>query len=329
VIRADEIRLVTVLGTGAMGPGIALDFALQGFQVNLVGRSAESLGRGQRAVEAALETVVAEGLVSAKEAGAALARISFTTDRAGAVREAQYLVEAVAEDLGLKQKLFAELDREASPDAVLTSTTSGLSPTVIAAGMGRPGRFVVTHYAQPAHLMIVVEVVPGIRTDPATVELACEVLRRTGHLPVVCQDVPGFIWSRLQMAILRECLALVRRGVATPHDIDTVMKFGYAHRLPAMGPFEHADLAGLDLIAVVAGNVWPDLDCAADPLAGPVGELIGQGRLGMKSGQGFYDWTARDPEEFRRERDREIIRRRKILRGGRVVLDGEEMTSGP
>ncbi|MER3399440.1 MAG: 3-hydroxybutyryl-CoA dehydrogenase, partial [Chloroflexota bacterium] len=181
MIRADEIRLVTVLGTGAMGPGIALDFALQGFQVNLVGRSAESLGRGQRAVEAALETVVAEGLVSAKEAGAALARISFTTDRAGAVREAQYLVEAVAEDLGLKQKLFAELDREASPDAVLTSTTSGLSPTVIAAGMGRPGRFVVTHYAQPAHLMIVVEVVPGIRTDPATVELACEVLRRTSH----------------------------------------------------------------------------------------------------------------------------------------------------
>jgi 3-hydroxybutyryl-CoA dehydrogenase len=318
-MRAEDIRLVAVVGTGAMGSGIALDFALHGLRVNLVGRSPESLGRAQRAIEAALETVVAEGLVPAGEAGAALGRINPTTDRDGAVGEAQYLVEAVPEDLGLKQRLFAELDRAAPPEAVLTSTTSGLSPTAIAAGMGRPERFVVTHYAQPAHLMMVVEVVPGVRTAPATVELACEVLRRTGHLPVVCRDVPGFIWSRLQMAILRECVALVRRGVARPEDIDTVMKFGYAHRLPAMGPFEHADLAGLDLIAAVAGNVWPDLDCAADPLAGPIGGLIGEGRLGMKSGRGFYDWTERDPEEFRRERDREVIRRLKLLRGDRVV----------
>lgn len=328
-MRADQVRVVAVVGTGAMGSGIALDFALHGLRVNLVGRTAQSLERGRRAIEAALETVVAEGLVSAAAAEAALGRINPTTDRDGAVGDAQYLVEAVPEDLYLKRELFVELDRAAPLDAVLTSTTSGLSPTAIAAGMSRPERFVVTHYAQPAHLMMVVEVVPGERTAPATVELACEILRRTGHLPVVCRDVPGFIWSRLQMAILRECVALVRRGVAKPEDIETVLKFGYAHRLPAMGPFEHADLAGLDLIAAVAGNVWPDLDCATDPQAGPIGQLVGEGRLGMKSGRGFYDWTERDPEEFRRERDREVIRRLKILRGGRVILGaGHEAADG-
>uniref|UniRef100_A0A7C3ALS7 L-gulonate 3-dehydrogenase n=1 Tax=Thermorudis sp. TaxID=1969470 RepID=A0A7C3ALS7_9BACT len=322
-MHVDAIQRIAVVGTGAMGSGIALNFALYGYPVDFVGRSAASIERGFDAMRKALQVMQEHDLVTPADAHAALDRIAPTTDRAAAVGRAQFVMEAVVEDLALKQAVFREVDAVAPPETILASTTSSLSPTAIARDMARPERFVVAHYAQPAQLMVLVEVVPGQRTAPATVETTCALLRRVGRMPVVCQDIPGFLFSRLQSAILRECVALVRRGAASPEDIDTVLKYGYAHRLPAMGPFEHADLGGLDLIHAVAAYVWPDLDCSKDPSEGPIGELIQQGKLGMKTGQGFLDWTTRTPDEFRRQRDEEIIRRLKILRGGKVVLPQE------
>ena len=162
--------------------------------------------------------------------------------------------------------------------------------------------------------MLVVEVVPGDRTAPATVETAPALLLGIGRVPVVCPDSPGFIWNRLQAAVLREVVAMVREEVAGVEDIDTVIKQGYAVRLPAMGPFEHADLVGLDLITTVMATVWPHLDASRSPEDGPIGELVRQGQLGIKSGRGFYDWRWRDAEALRRARDAEIIRRRQFLR---------------
>jgi 3-hydroxybutyryl-CoA dehydrogenase len=305
---------VLVIGTGQMGPGIALSFALAGFDVILAGRRREGVEQAMGAMAASARVMIEDDLLTPEGWELARERVTGEVGFAAAAPRCTYVVEAVVEEMAAKRALLAELEALVSAETLLASTTSALSPTELQRGLARPERVIVTHYAQPAHLMPVIEVVPGGQTSSETVERACAVLRRCGIRPVRCRDVPGFLFSRLQSAMMREVLALVRDGVATVEDVEAILKLGYAARLPAMGPFEHADLAGLDLIASVANTVWPDLDCSRDASNSPLARLIEQGHLGMRTGRGFYDWTARDPAEFRRRRDREIIRRLKILR---------------
>lgn len=308
-----------VLGTGVMGSDIALSLALAGEEVRVWGRRAAGLDESRARLRRNLTFLVAEGL---ERDPSAAARISWTTRRAEALAGAAFACEAVTENVALKQELLSAAERELPAHAVLASTTSALSPTQLAKPLARPDRFVVTHYAQPAHLVALVEVVPGQQTSSETVEAASRVLERSGKVPALCPDVPGFLWSRLQQAILRELVHLVARGDVTPETCDAVMKYGYAARLPAMGPFEHADLAGLELMGNQAREVWPDLATDQSPDDGPIAELRRNGWTGMAAGRGFYDWRTRDPDVFRLERDREIVRRLKIAKGGEVVLGG-------
>ena len=160
---------------------------------------------------------------------------------------------------------------------------------------------------------------PGAASSEQAIQTTIGVLQATGKTPVLCPDIPGFLWARIQHAVLREFASLVGKGLVTPEACDTILKVGYASRLPAMGAFEHADLAGLDLInSDAAKAVWADLSNVSDPGETPVGALFEQGKLGMKSGEGFYNWRDRDPEAFKADRDAEIVRRVKINRGGRV-----------
>lgn len=300
-----------------MGSDVALSLALGGEEVTVWGRREAGVTESRARAGRNAAFLVAEGLETDETA---LDRISWTTDRARALAGAAFACEAVTEELALKQGLLAAVESELPHDAVLASTTSALSPTRLAEPLSRPERFVVTHYAQPAHLVALVEVVPGEQTSRETVAEASALLERTGKRPAVCADVPGFLWSRLQQAVLRELVHLVGRGDVTPETCDIVVKYGYASRLPAMGPFEHADLAGLELMGNQAREVWPDLATAQHPDDGPIGQLRQRGWTGMAAGRGFYDWTVRDPDAFRLERDREIVRRLKITRGGEVVL---------
>lgn len=317
-------RPQALLGAGVMGADIALSLALGGETVRLWGRREEGLAAARERMRANAAFVAGEGLTSGPEAEAALARIEPTTDRSRALDGVEIAIEAISERLEPKQELLAAAETEAPPDVVLSSTTSSLSPSRIAESLARPERFVVAHYAQPAHLMMLVEVVPGERTGEDAIEAISALLRRTGKMPARCADIPGFVWSRLQQALLREFAFLVRRGDVTPETCDTVLKYGFAHRLPVMGTFEHADLAGLELMGEMAREVWPDLSRDVDPDDGPIGELRRRGETGMQAGKGFYDWAARDPDAFRRARDREIVRRLKLLRGGEVVLGGAD-----
>ena len=310
----DRARVV-VIGTGAMGPGIVQAFALGGHPATLVGRSAAGLARAEAHLDHYWSLFGAAGLATAAALEAARARLRLTVDPAAACRTADVVVEAVVEDLAVKHAVFRAVGAVAPPDALLGSTTSALSATAIAAAVDRPERYVTLHFAQPAQLMPIVEVVPGARTAPATVARATALLRGIGHEPVACRDAPGFIWNRLQAAVLREAVALAREGVASVADNERVVKRGYAARLPAMGPFEHADLVGLDLIRAVMAGVWPHLDASASPDDGPIGALVARGDLGIKSGRGFHDWTARDPAALRRARDDELIRRLTLERG--------------
>ncbi|MEM7461969.1 MAG: 3-hydroxyacyl-CoA dehydrogenase family protein [Pseudomonadota bacterium] len=322
IMSADEPITCCVLGNGTMGAQIALSLALGGAVVNLWGRRPGGLPESKERCREGYEFLVGERLADPEDAEAVLARIGLQGDLDTAVSEADFIIEAVAEDLAIKTELLARAEKLAGEDAILSSTTSALSASDIQAGLANPGRFCVAHYAQPAHLVGLVEVVPGRRTEPEVTDAVIRILSETGKTPVLCPDIPGFLWARIQHAVLREFVTLVGQGLVTPEACDTVLKQGYASRLPAMGAFEHADLAGLDLLnGNAARAVWADLSNITDPDLTPLGSLFKDGHTGMKSGKGFYDWTnERDPEAFKQKRDEEIVRRIKIQRGAEVKL---------
>lgn len=313
---------ILVIGTGQMGPGIALSFALAGYPVVLSGRSQERLASAARGLEDAVAVMVEQDLLTAEEGRAARARIAAEVGY-GAAARSTYVVEAIAEDLALKRELLAAVERLAPATALLASTTSALSPTALQRDLLRPERLLVTHYIRPAHLMPMCEVVRGAATDEATIQRARAALETCGIRPVLCLDVPGFVFNRLHLALVREALALLRDGVASPADIEDTVKLGFGARFPAMGPFEYLDLSGLDLIATVAAAVYPHLDCSQDAQSGPLADHLARGQLGMKAGRGFHEWPGESAAAFVRRRDREIIRRRKILREERDMRTGE------
>ena len=315
-----DLPSCAVLGAGTMGAQIALSLALGGAAVTLWGRREETLAAALDRCAQAFDFLADNTLAEPGERAATLARIRLDPKLDTAVAGKGFVIEAVAEDLTIKQDLLARAETFVDDNAILSSTTSALGAKDIQAGLRRPQRFCIAHYAQPAHLVELVEVVPGKDTEADTTERVTRLLSETGKTPVLCPDIPGFLWARIQHAVLREFATLVGEGLVTPEACDTILKVGYASRLPAMGAFEHADLAGLDLISSDAARaVWADLSNVTDPAATPVGKLLSEGKLGMKTGQGFYDWTARDPEAFKKQRDEEIVRRVKINRGGKVV----------
>ena len=310
----DTLDTCAVLGSGTMGAQIALSLAAGGTNVILWGRHGSSVEAAVGRIESALALLVAEKLVD-QPAREILSRISTTTNFKG-IASAKFVIEAVSEDLELKQSVLRKAEQCCSLDAITSSTTSAIQASAIQPALERPGNFCIAHYAQPAHLVALVEVVPGEATRPEVVEAARLLLEQTGKTPVLCPDIPGFLWARIQHAVLREFAALVGKGLTTPEACDTVLRRGYASRLPAMGAFEHADLAGLDLICSSAGRaVWADLSNVSDPMETTLGDLLASGTSGMSAGRGFYDWRDRDPDEFKRQRDLEIIRQARVLAG--------------
>lgn len=298
-----------------MGAQIALALALGGVRTTLWARREETLPNAEDRIVSALEFLIEVGLVDRDQRTRVKDRLQTNATIADAVGDSGFVIEAVAEDLAVKQSVLKSAEAVAAPETILSSTTSALSATAIQDGLSRPDRFVVAHYAQPAHLVKLVEVVPGRQTAPETTETVMALLRATGKTPALCPDIPGFLWARIQHAVLREFASLVGQGLVDAETCDTILKEGYAMRLPAMGAFEHADLAGLDLMnGAAAKAVWADLSTASDPAETPVGTLFAQGHTGMRSSQGFYDWTKRDPDAFKRQRDAEIVRRLKIQR---------------
>lgn len=309
-----EVPVCAVLGAGTMGAQIALSLALGGARVRIWSRREASLAPALKRCGEGFDFLVREGLEDASDRETVIERITTLPELGAAVKDAAFVIEAAAEDLAVKQGLLTRAGALA-PEAVLSSTTSALSATGIQSALPNPENFCVAHYAQPAHLVELVEVVPGSATAEWAAEFTKKLLADTGKTPVLCPDIPGFLWARIQHAVLREFASLVGQGLVTPEACDTILKVGYASRLPAMGAFEHADLAGLDLInSDAAKAVWADLSNVSDPAKTPVGALFAEGKLGMKSGVGFYDWGARDPEDFKAKRDAEIVRRLKINR---------------
>ncbi len=299
-----------------MGPGIALTMVLAGHAVRVFGRSSASLERGQKAFAKALALFETEGIVEAEQRLDAERRIEWCDQLATAVADAGLVFESIAEDLPAKQALFAAVEQHVDQATILASNTSGLPIAAIAEPLKRPERAVTTHFFNPPHLVLLVEVVKGARTAPEIVERVRGILAAAGKRPVVVnRDVPGQIANRLQYAIIREALTMVEQGVTSIDDIDTAIKYGPGSRWPVYGPMEHLDVVGLDMIAAIGDSIVPDL--SREPINPRLlRQRIADGQLGVKTGQGLYDWSARSAADVVAARDRFLLERLKANRLG-------------
>lgn len=301
---------VAVLGAGTMGPGIAASFAAAGIPACLWALRPERVRKAAVIARRKHAELVDAGLASAS----AMGRIDACTSLAEAVAGADVVVEAIAEDVGQKQTLLAETERHVDPTTMVASTTSGLAIDDIAARMERPDRAIALHFWNPAHLMPLVEVAGGRCTRPAVVDAGLDLARCLGKRPVLLHhSVPGFIGTRLQQAVVREAIALLRAGVADAAEIDAATRLSFGARFPVLGPLETSDLGGLDVVAAIHRYLLPDLDASSEP-SPLLLELTSAGRLGAKTGRGFYDWRHRDAAALVAARDAELVERNRKLR---------------
>jgi len=279
---------VAVLGAGTMGRGIAQVAATKGSAVRLVDQTSDHAARAREQIGAALARLVEKGKLDAGERDAILGRIETGDDRVGAVADADVVVEAVPESLELKQQLFAEIVLHAPEHALLGTNTSSLSVSRIASPSGAPERVVGLHFFNPVPVMALLEIVRGDRTSDETVEAALDFARHLGKDAILVKDVPGFATSRLGVLLGLEAMRMVEQGVASAADIDKAMELGYRH---PMGPLKLTDLVGLDVRMAIAEHLWKELN---DPCFEPprlLRQMVAAGRLGKKSGEGFYTYS--------------------------------------
>lgn len=315
-----EIGRVAVIGAGTMGSGIAQVFAQAGCEVLLQARRRESLERAVARIEANQRLMIEGGLLTEAEARAARRRLAVTTEIGQAVAGVEFVSENVPEDLALKRELFGTLDRLAPPEAILSTDTSGLPISEIAAATRTPRRVVGLHWVNPPHLVPAVEVVSGRQTSPETVATTCALAERLGKVPIrVARDVPGFVWNRLQFAILREALHICEAEIARPEDVDLALTHGLGFRWSAIGPLRLVDLAGLDIFHTIARYLLPELSRATEPPR-LLADLVRDGRVGAKAGVGFYPYPPGAAEEAIARRDRQLIA---FLKARRADPDGE------
>ena len=308
------IRKVAVIGAGVMGHGIAQLYALAGFPVSLHDVREELLDRAFRAMEDSLSLLEKEKFVTGAQKEEALRRVSRTTDLEEAVKEADFITEAIPEVLEMKWELFGTLERLAKPDAIIASNTSTLPISGMAKHSATPHRMIITHYFNPAQLVPLVEIVKHEKTTETVVETTTELMRKIGKHPVLLKkEVPGFIANRLQAAIVREAFHLLGEGVADARDIDAAITAGPGFRWAFIGPIETADFGGLDTWKRVIDNLAPLLD-KRESAPERMAESVRAGNLGTKSGKGIYSYSDVSVPEKIRERDTNFIRLLKLKR---------------
>jgi 3-hydroxybutyryl-CoA dehydrogenase len=282
---------IAVVGAGLMGHGIAQVFALAGHDVTIFD-----------SVQASLDSAKSRILANLKDLGDdthAVERVTPVSDLAQAVREADYVVEAVLEDLALKQKLFVEIERHVRPDTVLASNTSVIPITGIMEGLRRRERALGTHWWNPPFLVPLVEVIETPWTTPEAVAFTMKLHADAGKTPAhVKKDVPGFIGNRLQHALWREAISLVENGICDAETVDSVIKAAFGRWLAVLGPLENADMVGTDLTLAIHRTVLPAIDSRPGP-SPYLEKLVQDGKLGFKSGEGFRTWSPGQQAELR------------------------------
>ncbi|HZL63131.1 MAG TPA: 3-hydroxyacyl-CoA dehydrogenase family protein [Pseudolabrys sp.] len=282
---------IAVIGAGLMGHGIAQVFALAGHDVTIYDSVMASLDSAK--------TRIATNLKELGDDQHAVERVTPVANLVTAVRGADYVVEAVLEDLPLKQKLFSEIEKDVRPDTILASNTSVIPITKIMKGLKRRERALGTHWWNPPFLVPLVEVIETQWTSPQTVDFTMKLHAAAGKKPAhVKKDVPGFIGNRLQHALWREAIALVEQGICDAETVDNVIKASFGRRLAALGPLENADMVGTDLTLAIHKFVLRDIDSRPGP-SPYLKKLVKAGKLGFKSGEGFRKWSPAQQQALR------------------------------
>ncbi len=282
-----------------MGHGIAIEFALAGYDVRLHSRSEESLERAREMIGDGLERLRDLGRVSEQQAESVPGLVRMSTDLGELVGDADLVIESIYEDIDAKTKLFAQLSELCPDRTILASNTSSFLPSRLAAATTRPEKVINAHFLNPPFFVPLVEVVPTEETSKETTSVVMELLTTLGKQPILVErEAPGFVASRLQMALLREALWLVENEVASAEDVDKAISAGLGRRWATAGVLQVLEVAGWDLISRVAADVFPHLSNADDPAL--LLEMVERGDIGVKVGKGFYDWTPEKAEELRR-----------------------------
>jgi len=305
---------VAIIGAGLMGPGIAACSTLAGHPTLLIDKTLELALAGVAKARENINQLLENELIGQDQACSAQDLLEAEIDFSGPVKNSFLVVEAISENLAVKQELFQVLDNLAPPEVIITSNTSGLRITDIARYTTHPERIATTHFWFPAHLVPLVEIVMGDKTDVTVALKLHELLLNWDKAPVIVRkDLPGQLANRILQAVIREAVNIVQMGLATPEDVDTAIKMGMGIRFPVWGPLEHIDGIGLDLALSVQRDVLPGLDNEPVPPL-YLQELVEQKCLGHKTGKGFYDWQVKDMQTLANRRDRFIIEALRTLK---------------
>ena len=282
------MKNIAVIGAGTMGNGIAHVFAQSGYQVNLIDISTEALDKALATIEKNLDRMVAKEKITQENKQSTLGNLSKITDLKKGVEAADLVVEAATENMDIKLSIFKDMDQHAPEHCILSTNTSSISITKIAAATNRADRVIGMHFMNPVPIMKLVEVIKGYSTSDKTLDTIMELSRNIGKIPVEVNDFPGFVANKILMPMINEAIITLHEGVAGVEEIDTVMKLGMAH---PMGPLQLADFIGLDVclaILKVLQDGFGNPKYAPCPL---LANMVTAGKLGVKSGEGFYSWN--------------------------------------
>lgn len=312
-MTVENITNVVVLGAGTMGPGIAATFARNGYGTTLSDIDAKQLEKASAAIDFVFSTLLDGDFVTEAEVKAARNRLTLTADSSTAIAAADFVVENAPERLEIKRSIFEQLSAQVREDAILASDTSGIPISALQKGIGNPGRIIGMHWSNPPHLIPVIEVVKGDQTAKATVDTTVAIVESLGMVPgIVDRDVPGFVENRILYAIMREALHLLDEGVASAEDIDKIVKWGIGFKLGVIGPLRLLDMAGLDIYTAVASYLNKDL-CNDTGVSSTVTSKVKEGKLGLKTQGGLFDYTPEQIQQLARERGHLLMASKKAL----------------
>jgi 3-hydroxybutyryl-CoA dehydrogenase len=310
-MTTEGIMQIAVIGAGLMGHGIAQEFASAGYQVHLHDVTDEQLQTARTQIEKNLNVLAKNAIIEMENIHSTLQRIQTNTELEAVAEDADFVVEAVIENLALKQQVFEKLDAICPPHAILASNTTALMPSQIGVNVKRKDKTLNTHYFNPPYLIPLVELIRSPETSDETVTVVFELLTAIGKTPAIIEkEVPGFVGPRLQAALIREAFAIVEQGIASAETVDLVVRNSFGRRLSVAGPFEVFELAGWDLVLAAFEELYKDLNSSSDinPL---LREMVNTGQLGVKSEQGFYNWTDQTIEELRDRMNNALIQQAK------------------
>ena len=295
-----EVNKVGIIGAGLMGHGIAQVFAVHGYDVTLMDVKDDLLYMAVQNIRSNLALMANHGIGRKEDIEPAIKRISTTVELEEAAKGADLIIEAVLEDLALKQQIFCDLDAFCPAETILATNTSVISITEIAEKSSNRERILGTHFWNPPYLIPLVEVIRGKETKTEIMDRTYELLQKAGKHPVrVNKDVPGFVGNRLQHALWREAISIVENGIAEASTVDECVKFGFGLRLPILGPMENADMVGTDLTYSIHNYILKYIERSPEP-SPLLKKKVEEGKLGFKSGRGFQDWPPEEVEKSRR-----------------------------